>query len=136
MEVITDIHLNQNEKGENFLVVDRTPWYQTVDLGTIIFIGTMVLFLLFMTAMISHGVGYSDGREVVQKEAVSHKYAEYDESQRFIWKDDLEKQRFLEDLDFIKRHERMFVPSLPGLGAFGPLTSDPPIPKIDPTQDF
>jgi hypothetical protein len=43
----------------------------------------------------------------LEGQAIEKGYATYYED-RFIWKDDLEKRLFLEDLEFFKRNEKMF----------------------------
>lgn len=102
---------------------------QRPDPADCIFFGIIGLICLLFICAGSYALGYSYGKtvgtEIMQKEAMYYKYGEYSKNHSFIWKDEADKARFIEDLDFFKRNRNIF-PEIPMV----------PNGKIDPTQPF
>lgn len=63
--------------------------------------GLLVGFILGALAFVDISTAKLEGQ------ALEKGYATYYDG-RFLWKDDLEKKIFLEDLEFFKRNEKMF----------------------------
>jgi hypothetical protein len=86
----------------------------------------LVAFIVCMTLTTSARV---DAENRMEKQAVYYGYGEYSKNGGFLWKDEIEKENFLKDLEFFQRNEKkmkeQLVPNIPF-----------PSNKIDPTQPF
>lgn len=87
------------------------------------------IFAVMVIAMITSSISYNNGLERMEKYAVYHGYGEYTQIDRFLWKDEIEKENFLKDLEFFKRNEKK-MKEMQQQGLQIPLN------KIDPSQPF
>lgn len=98
------------------------------------FYGALLSFVVMLPLSIVTCATFSSSARVdaenrMEKQAVYYGYGEYSKNGGFLWKDEVDKENFLKDLEFFQRNEKkmkeQLVPNIPF-----------PSNKIDPTQPF
>lgn len=87
----------------------------------------VAIFVVMFSIMLTSSISYGNGQESMQKDAVYYGYGVYAKNGNFLWKEDMEKENFLKDLEFFKRNEKK-MREMPNVQI--------PLNKIDPSQPF